>query len=91
MIGDSIVDNSDIPHPRYRPVRRRRDPVHGAIENNIVSHNRIGDHLYPLAGPPNNIPLHDIDLRPASIDEDAGILLADIRIVNDIVPNDIAV
>ena len=70
---------------------RGGDSRHGAIKNDIISDDRIGNDLYTFAGPEDDVSFDDIDPGSTSIDEYAGVLAADVRIVNYIVADDIAV
>jgi hypothetical protein len=61
MIDDCIVYDLYVPYVRDGGVRGRRDDGCRAVENNIVSYNRIGNHLDAFAGVPNDVALDDVD------------------------------
>ena len=78
-------------HRLYSGVRSSRDACRRAFEDDIVSHDSIGDHLDAFAGVPDAIVLDDVDSRSAAVDEDTRIPPTDVRIVNHVVPDRIAV
>lgn len=91
MVDNGIIDDPDVSHIRYRGVWGGGDAGHFTIEDNVISDNRIGDDLDALSGVPDDIALDDVDPFAAAIDENARIFFADVRIVNNVVANDVSI
>ena len=60
------------------------------IEDNVVPNQSVGDDLNAFAGVPNDIAFDDVGSGAAAVYENSGIFPFDVRVVNDVVPNDIS-
>jgi len=85
MIDDCIVDNLNVPNVRDGGVWSCRDAGCRAVENYVISDNRVGNDLDAFACVPDNVALDDVDAFAAAVHENAGIFRADIRVVDDVV------
>lgn len=61
------------------------------VENDVVPDNCVGDCLDAFAGVPDDIAFDDVDAFAAAVHENARIFGADIRVMDDIVADDVAV
>src|SRR5574341_614645 len=89
MADNRIIDDAYVAHAAVGGVRRSGDAGAGRVEHDVVSNHGIGNHLDPFATVPNHVALNHVRRRPAAVDENTGILLTDIGVVNHIVANDI--
>src|SRR6266404_2765119 len=89
-IEDCIVDDRDVPNLWHRGMWRGSDASRFAIEDNVVPNHRVGHDLNAFASMPIDIAFDDVGSGAAAVYENSGIFPFDVRVVNDVVPNDIS-
>ena len=91
MIDNCVVDDLYVSHMWNSGMWSCRDAGYRAVENDIVPDNSVGNHLDTFAGVPDNVALDDVDSFTTAVHENAGVFGADIRIVDDVVTDDVPV
>jgi hypothetical protein len=91
MSYNGVVHNGYIAHLGHLTVGHGGNTSYRGIKDKIVPDDSIRNNLNCLTTVPHHIPLDKVNFASSTIDKDTWVLLADIRVMNDIIANDVPI